>query len=96
MKWHSTKQFLPGNEYIYQPAEFIETQFYVIYHHGDNALMTNLATWDGKRFILGTLCYCDKCKCECYYMDEYSKECEVTHWMPLELPEFEMDIYFDE
>ena len=58
--------------------------------------MTNLAYWDGKRFILGTTCYCNKCDCDCNYDQDYSGECEVTHWMPLELPEFEMERYFDD
>jgi hypothetical protein len=95
MRWHSTKQFLPGDEYT--PKEgYITPEFYVVYHHGDDELMTNLAFWNGSKFILGTTCYCDKCRCDCNYPIEYSNECEVTHWAHLELPEFEMERYFDE
>lgn len=95
MRWYSTKQFLPGDEYI--PREgYVTPEFYVVYHHGDKELMTNLAFWNGSKFILGTTCYCDECQCDCYYHIEYSNECEVTHWAPLELPEFEMEHYFDE
>ncbi len=48
MKWYSTKNFLPGDEY--KPVDgYITPEFYVIYHHGDDELMTNLAYWNGKR-----------------------------------------------
>lgn len=94
MKWYSIKNFLPGDQF--KPEEGYETpEFYVIYHHGDNALMTNLAFWDGDKFILGTCCYCTECDCDCNYSHSYSDECYVTHWMPLEFPEFDMEIYED-
>jgi len=92
MKWYSAKHFLPGDEYKYTPG-YEGQELYIIYHHGDNALMTNLAIWDGKNFKIGTTCYCDECDCDCSYHSAYSSECIVTHWMPLELPDFDMDVY---
>jgi hypothetical protein len=95
MKWYSAKNLLPGDEF--KPQEgYITPEFIVVYHHGDNELMTNMAFWDGEKFILGTICYCHTCECDCNYSREYSEECEITHWLPIELPEFEMERYFDE
>lgn len=94
LKWYSTKEFWPGNEFIPKDG-FVMQEFYIIYHHGDNELMTNLAFWNGKRFIVTPTCYCTECMCDCYYQSDYSDEIKITHWALLELPDFEMGIYFD-
>jgi hypothetical protein len=75
---------------------YITPEFVVVYHHGDNEMMTNIAFWNGERFILGTTCYCDECDCDCNYWKSYSDECVVTHWAEIELPEFEMELYEEE
>lgn len=52
--------------------------------------------WDGTKFIIGSTCYCDECSCDCNYNQSYSKECEVTNWAYIDLPEFGMERYFDD
>lgn len=95
MKWLSTKKVWPGNQY--KPESGYETpEFIIIYHHGDDELMTNLAFWDGTKFVIGTTCYCDSCDCDCNYQKDYSDECEVTHWCLLEIPNIDMERYFEE
>lgn len=93
--WVSTEHGWPGNRY--KPAKGYTTQeFVVIYHHGDKEMMTNIAFWDGRRFVIGGTCQCNECGCGCDYQGRYSKECHVTHWMPIEIPGFGMSIYLGE
>ncbi len=95
MKWYSTENFFPGNEYI-PSSGYLSPEFIVIYHHGDEELMINIALWDGNKFIIGSNCFCEECDCDCIYQKKYSEECQVTHWSHIEIPEFNMEIYFDE
>ena len=90
--WRSTRYSWPGDKYIFD-CLLNEIYFIVVYHHGDNAIMHNFATWNGNSFVIGTTCYCDECDCDCSYRQDYSKGCFVTHWHLFEEPVFDMDIY---
>lgn len=95
LRWYSINDHKPSDDYK-PKSGYMTDEFLVVYHHGDNELMTNIAFWNGERFIIGTTCYCYECECDCNYPAEYSEECEVTHWAVIDLPEFEMERYFEE
>jgi hypothetical protein len=95
LRWYRMEKSRPGEGFKPQPG-YLTTEFVVVYHHGDNELMTNMAFWNGERFVIGTTCYCYECDCDCNYPKEYSEECVVTHWAEIELPEIGMEIYFEE